>query len=128
MLQLSADDRIEALYEADRLWELGVLEDDYYRARSAKGINYCKLFSLDQLAQIARVPKKVLTDLGVEEYAERAGKLNPESIRTIRLLELNYRTQGKVSMPLVGIVLRDGTSLQAIHQLTGIPKKELEEK
>ena len=128
MLQLSADDRIEALYEADRLWELGELEDEYYRARSAKGINYCGLFSLEQLSLIARVPKKVLTDMGVAEYADKAGKLNPESIRTIRLLELNYRTQGAVSMPLVGIVLRDGTSLQAIHQLTGIPKKELEEK
>lgn len=125
---MSADDRIEALHDADRLWELGIMEDQYRRTRSALAINYLQVFSLTQLATIARITKKDLLDAGAVEYAEKAGKLNPESIKTIRLLYANYRTNGKVSHPLVGIALRDGTSLQAIQHITGIPRVELEEK
>lgn len=103
------------------------MEDQYRRTRSALAINYLRVFSLTQLASIARVTKKDLLEAGAVEYAERAGKLNPESIKTIRLLELNYRANGRVSLPLVAIILRDGTSLQAIQHITGIPREELEE-
>lgn len=124
---VSADDRIEALHDADRLWELGIMEDQYRRTRGALAINYLKVFSLTQLAAIARVSKKDLLEAGAVEYAEKAGKLNPESIKTLRLLYARYRTCGSVSLPLVAIALRDGTSLQAIHHITGIPRDELEE-
>ena len=126
MSKVTPDDRIEALYDADNLWDYGIMEDDYRRIMSAKAINFLEVFSLKQLALIARCAVKDLTEAGCVEYTENAGRLNPESIKTLRLLYATWRTGKGVSFPLLSIILRDGTDLQAVHQITGIPMEELE--
>lgn len=99
--------------------------DDYHRARSALAINYLQVFSLEQLAAIARMSAKDLREMGAVEYAEGSGKVNPESINTLRLFHATYYSHGKISQPLLHIMLRDGTDLKAVSQITGIPLEEL---
>lgn len=121
-------DRIEALHEADQLWELGELTDNYQRLQTVKAINFLKVFSLKNLAIIARLKPSDLTDAGIEEYVSYAGTLNPESIKTLRLFYANYYSYEKISKPLLDIIRRDGTSLKVVAQITGIPLDKLEGK
>lgn len=102
------------------------MEDDYRRIRSALAINYLQVFSLAQLAKIARVKVKDLQEAGGVEYTEGAGDLNPESIKTLRIFYAYYRTKGVLSQPLLQMMLRDGTTKKTITQLTGIPLEDLE--
>lgn len=51
------------------------MEDDYRRIRSALAINYLQVFSLAQLAKVARVKVKDLQEAGGVEYTEDAGDL-----------------------------------------------------
>ena len=119
-MQVSTDDRVEALHDAEELWEYGLVQDDYRRVMSAKAISYLGVFSVAQLAEIARVTVDKLNKSNVEGTELPTGKLNPDSLKTLRVLLASYRTTGKVSLPLVGIVLREGTDKKAILQLTGL--------
>lgn len=102
------------------------MEDDYRRIRSALAINYLQVFSLEQLAKIARVTVKDLQEAGAVEYYEESGELSPRSVKTMRYFLLTYHIKGYVSQPLLHMMLREGTSLEAISQITGIPIEELE--
>lgn len=102
------------------------MQDDYRRIRSAKAINYLQVFSLEQLAKIARVTVKDLQEAGVVDYYEKSGLLNPMSIKTMRIFFVTYRTKGYISQPLLHIMLREGTEVETISQITGIPIEELE--
>ena len=119
------EDRVEALHDADYLWDYGIELDDFRRVRSALAINELKVFSLKQLASIARVRLKDLQDAGGVEYTEKAGRLNPESLKTLRVFYANRRVKGCISEPLLAMLIRDGNDVLAVHQITGIPLEEL---
>ncbi|WP_346927660.1 hypothetical protein [uncultured Arthrobacter sp.] len=117
------DAKLLGLRKAQEVWRLSALADRHDRLRLAHELHAHRMFSLNQLAKIARL--SVTTVARHMKKNAEGGKLEPEVLTSLIYIRKLVIINTKVPANLVQTAQETGTSISTIARLTGASQTTL---
>lgn len=111
--------RAEALEQAKHLWEVSGHLTLRQKLPLCKELAQLDVFSTGQVASIARMDVKTLKKRGIKSHA-KGGRINPEAITALQMLEEQYRLNSDASSKLIQLCLDNGCTANAIADIVGV--------
>lgn len=113
--------RDEAFQKAVTLWESSSFLPLSDRLLSCRVLLESGVFSLSQVAKIARTDPKTLRKRGLKSYVP-GGKFDPEALTALRELAEQAKLEQDLSRPLLRMCVEAGCSISTIAKLIDYPK------
>lgn len=117
------DPKLLGLRKAQEVWRLSALADRKERLRLAHELHAHRMFSLNQLAKIARLNVPTVAR-HMKKNAE-GGKLEPEVLSSLVYIRKLVIINTRVPASLVQSAQETGTSISTIARLTGASQTTL---
>lgn len=117
------DKKLLGLRKAQEVWRLSALADRHDRLRLARELHAHAMFSLNQLAKIARLNVATVSRR-MKKNAE-GGKLQPEVLSHLVYIRKLVITNNNIPRNLVQTAAETGTSISTIARLTGASQTSL---
>ena len=117
------DAKLLGLKKAQEVWRLAALADRKERLRLAHELHAHRMFSLNQLAKIARLPVPTVAR-HMQKNAE-GGKFEPEVLTSLVYLRKLVIINTHIPRSLIQQAAATGTSISAIARLTGASQTTL---
>jgi hypothetical protein len=117
------DHRATTLQRAYELWKYTALADRKEKLLCAAELYTAKLFSLNQLAKIVRLP--VPTVARAMKKNSPGGRFSPDTLHSLTYVRRVVLTGEKIPMALVRSMVEAGTSISEISRLTGAPETQM---
>jgi hypothetical protein len=113
------DHILNGLLKAESYWKKAAIADKITKIDMAKELNNLKMFSLNQLAKIVRIPARELSSRMSPKSG--GGRFEPETLSALAVVRRKKLAGEAIPQALLQLIVESDTSYSCACELTGIP-------
>lgn len=112
------DHILSGLLKAEAYWKKASMADKLTKIDMAKELNDLKMFSLNQLAKIVRIPARELSSRMKAQSG--GGRFEPETLSALAIVRRKKLAGESIPQALLQLIVEGDTSLSCACELTKI--------